>query len=112
MRTSMARRSSGLAAITDYIRRNPRAAAIAAFNLGLYAASLTRKGVRRSELKDLPSKLVELVPGMRDLVSLVPMMMGQEEPPRTKRKSRTRKPVSRSTKRKASPTEPRRRTAR
>ena len=64
----MARRSSGLAAITDYIRRNPRTAAIAAFNLGLYAASLTRKGVRRSELKDLPSKLVELVPGIRDLV--------------------------------------------
>ena len=61
----MARRSSGLAAITDYIRRNPRTAAIAAFNLGLYAASLTRKGVRRSDLKDLPSKLVELVPGMR-----------------------------------------------
>ena len=48
----MARRSSGLAAITDYIRRNPRTAAIAAFNLGLYAASLTRKGVRRSDLKD------------------------------------------------------------
>ena len=64
----MARQSSGLAAITDYIRRNPRTAAIAAFNLGLYAASLTRKGVRRSDLKDLPSKLAELVPGMRDLV--------------------------------------------
>ena len=108
----MARRSSGLAAITDYIRRNPRSAAIAAFNLGLYAASLTRKGVRRSELKDLPAKLVELVPGIRDLVSLVPMMMGQEEAPPTRRKSRTRKPASRSTKRKASPAEPRRRPAR
>jgi hypothetical protein len=108
----MARRSSGLAAITDYIRRNPRAAAIAAFNVGLYAASLTRKGVRRSELKDLPSKLVELVPGMRELVSLVPMMMDLEEPTPTRRKSRNRKPSSRSTKRKASPTEPRRRTAR
>lgn len=108
----MARQSSGLAAITDYIRRNPRTAAIAAFNLGLYAASLTRKGVRRSDLKDLPSKLVELVPGMRDLASLVPMMMDEEEPPRAKRKSRTRRPVSRSTKRKESPAEPRRRTAR
>jgi hypothetical protein len=108
----MARQGSGLAAITDYIRRNPRTAAIAAFNLGLYAASLTRKGVRRSDLKDLPSKLVELVPGMRDLVSLVPMMMDREEPPRTRRKSRTRKPVSRSTRRKESPAEPRRRTAR
>lgn len=94
----MARHSSGLAAINDYIRRNPRAAAIAAFNLGLYAASLTRKGVRRSELRDLPSKLVELVPGMRDLVGLVPMMMDQDEPPRPRRKSRTRKGASRSKK--------------
>ena len=108
----MARHSSGLAAITDYIRRHPREAAIAAFNLGLYAASLTRKGVRRSELKDLPSKLVELVPGMRDLVSLVPMMMDQEEPRRSRRKPRARKPVSRSNKRNESSTEPRRRPAR
>ena len=108
----MARHSSGLAALSDYIRRNPRTAAIAAFNLGLYAASLTRKGVRRSELKDLPSKLVELVPGMRELVSLVPMMMDQEEPPRPRRKSRTRKPASRSKKRNESPAEPRRRAAR
>ena len=93
----MARRSSGLAAITDYIRRNPRTAAIAAFNLGLYAASLTRKGIRRSDLRDFPSKLVELVPGMRDLISLVPMM-DEEEPPRATRKSRARKPASRATK--------------
>ena len=93
----MARRSSGLAAITDYIRRNPRTAAMAAFNLGLYAASLTRKGVRRSDLKDFPSKLLELVPGMRDLISLVPMM-DEDEPPRARRKSRPRKPASRPTK--------------
>jgi hypothetical protein len=107
----MARHSSAFAAITDYIRRNPRAAAIAAFNLGLYAASLTRKGVRRSDLKDLPSKLVELVPGMRDLISLVPMM-GEEERPRTKRKSRARRPAARSKTRKKSPAEPRQHTAR
>jgi len=108
----MARRSSGLAAITDYIRRNPRTAAIAAFNLGLYAASLTRKGVRGSELRDLPAKLAELVPGMRELVSLVPMMMDDDEPRRAPRKSRARKPRSRSTKRKDSPAEPHPRAAR
>jgi hypothetical protein len=107
----MARRSSGLAAITDYIRRNPRTAAIAAFNLGLYAASLTRKGVRRSDLRDFPLKLVELVPGMRDLISLVPMM-DEEEPPRTRRKSRARKPASRPTNGKKAPAEPRQRTGR
>ena len=106
----MARRSSGLAAITDYIRRNPRTAAIAAFNLGLYAASLTRKGIRRSDLKDFPYKLVELVPGMRDLISLVPMM--DDEEPRARRKSRARKPASRPTKAKKSPPEPRQRTGR
>ncbi len=105
----MARQSGGLAAITDYIRRNPRAAAVAAFNLGLDAASLTRRGVRRSDLKDLPSKLVEQVPGLRDLLSLVPMM-DEEEAPRAKRKSRARKPASRM--RKKSPAEPRQRTAR
>ena len=107
----MARQSGAFAAITDYIRRNPRAAAIAAFNLGLYAASLTRKGVRRSDLKDLPSKLVELVPGMRDLVSLVPMM-AEEEPPRARRKSGARKRTGRSATRKKAPPEPRQRTAR
>ena len=107
----MARQSGGLAAITDYIRRNPRTAAIAAFNLGLYAASLTRKGFRRSDLNDLPMKLVELVPGMRDLVSLVPMM-DDEAPPRARRKSRARRPASRATTRKKPPPEPRQRTAR
>jgi hypothetical protein len=107
----MARQSSGLAAITDYIRRNPRTAAIAAFNLGLYAASLTRKGVRRSDLRDLPSKLVELVPGMRDLVSLVPMM-DDDERPRARRKSRRRRAEPRPTMRKTSSPEPRPRTAR
>ena len=106
----MARRSSGLAAITEYIRRNPRTAAIAAFNLGLYAASLTRKGVRRSDLRDLPHKLVELVPGMRELISLVPIM--DEEEPRARRNSRARKPASRPTKAKKSPAEPRQRTGR
>ena len=83
----MARRSSGLAALTDYVRRNPRTAAIAAFNLGLYAATLTRKGVRRGELAELPAKLVDLVPSMRDLMSL----LGQEEEVPRKRSSNRRK---------------------
>ena len=106
----MARRSSGLAALTDYVRRNPRTAAIAAFNLGLYAASLTRKGFRRSDLRDLPYKLAELVPGMRELISLVPMM--DEAEPRATRKSRARKPASRAAKGKKSPAEPRQRAGR
>jgi hypothetical protein len=107
----MARQSNGLAAITDYIRRNPRTAAIAAFNLGLYAATLTRKGIRRSDLKDFPARLVELVPAMRDLVSLVPLM-DEDEPRRAPRKSRARRPASRATTRRKPSAEPRPRTAR
>jgi hypothetical protein len=79
----MARSMSSLSAITDFIRRNPRTSAIAAFNVGLYAASIARRGVRGKELAELPAKLVGLVPSMRDLMSL----LGEEEPaaPRTRR---------------------------
>jgi len=110
----MARQSSGLAAITDYIRRNPRTAAIAAFNIGLYAASLTRKGVRRSDLVDLSSRLAELIPGMRNIAGLLPMMlMDDDEPARpAKRKTRSRRPVSRSTTRNRTASELRPRAAR
>lgn len=99
----MARSKSGFALITDYVRRNPRTAAIAAFNLGLYAATLTKKGVRRSELTELPSKLADLVPSMRSLVSLMPLLGGTDEaPPRRKRRrAPARKAVRRTPKPKA-----------
>ena len=77
--------SSSLGAITDFIRRNPRTSAIAAFNLGLYAATIARKGVRRGELAELPAKLVDLVPSMRDLMSL----LGQEDEPQVPRNTRS-----------------------
>lgn len=57
--------------ITDYVRRNPRTSAMVAFNLGLYAAMAATQGLRRSDLKNLRGKLVELVPSMGDLTSLL-----------------------------------------
>src|SRR5262245_18366666 len=59
-----------LSAISDFVRRNPRTTAMAAFNLGLYAAMVARMGVRHGDLKEFPGKLVGLVPSMYDLLSL------------------------------------------
>jgi hypothetical protein len=60
-----------LAAITGFVRRNPRTSAIAAFNIGLYAATVARKNFPRSDIKELPGKLVSLVPSMQDLLGLL-----------------------------------------
>lgn len=71
----MPRNVRSLNAITDFVRRNPHTSAIAAFNLGLYAAAVARRGVRSRELAELPARLVGLVPSMRDLISL----LGEED---------------------------------
>ena len=59
--------------LTDYIRRNPKTSAVIAVNLGMYAATAT-KGIRKSELAELPSKLVELVPSIKDITAFVPAL--------------------------------------
>jgi hypothetical protein len=82
--------------LTDYVRRHPKTSAMIAFNLGLYAASAT-KGLRRSDLTELPSRLVELVPSMKDLA-------GHFSPPPVARKRRhraARKPAARRARRAA-----------
>lgn len=70
--------------ITDYVRRNPRTSAMVAFNLGLYAAMAATKGVKRSDLKKLPAKLVELVPSIKDLTDFLPAV---ERKPTARRKA-------------------------
>jgi hypothetical protein len=59
--------------LTDYIRRNPKTSAMIAFNLGMYAATAT-KSMRKSDLAELPAKLVELVPSMKDITGYVPAL--------------------------------------
>lgn len=75
-----------VALLTDYVRRNPKTSAMVAFNLGLYAAAATKRGIGKSDLTRLPSKLVELVPSMKDITSYVPLL---SEPPK-RRPARTR----------------------
>ena len=95
---AMARSVSGLNAITDFIRRNPRTSAIAAFNIGLYAATIARRGVKPGEFAELPARLVGLVPSMRDLMSL---LSDQDEVPPVKRRSTRGKTKKRATRRRS-----------
>jgi hypothetical protein len=88
--------------LTDYVRRNPRTSAMVAFNLGLYVAMAATKGLSRSDLAKLPGKLVALVPAMKDLTDLIPLM--SSPPPKSaprRAASRKSKPAGNRTRRKA-----------
>lgn len=70
----MARGNTVIGMLSDFIRRNPKTSATIAFNLGVYAAMATRKSIGRRDLKELPGRLVELVPSLDDIKSYAPML--------------------------------------
>jgi len=72
----MAKQGFMIGMLSKFIRRNPRTSAALAFNLGVYAALATKRGLAKSDMKHLPGKLIELVPSMKDISSYVPDLPG------------------------------------
>jgi hypothetical protein len=72
-------RKTWVGVLSDFVRNNPRTSAMIAFNLGVWAAQATRKGLGRADLADLPAKLAELLPSARTIGGYVPAMPGTEK---------------------------------
>jgi hypothetical protein len=103
----MARKNSWMNILSDFVRKNPRTSAMIAFNLGVYAAQATKKTLDRTDLKELPSKLVDLVPSMKDMSAYVPAALlpaAAESTPSRRRarvKTTTKVTTKRTTRRRA-----------
>ena len=72
-RKSNTKQSPLIGSLSDFIRRHPKTSATIAFNLGIYAALATKKGlskgISKSDLQRLPAKVAELVPDLPSLSS-------------------------------------------
>lgn len=89
-----------LAILADVIRRHPKTSATIAFNLGVFAAEAAKSRKLRNGVVDIPAKLIELVPSMKDIGAYVPMMSTAKTAPkrkaqRTAARKTTRKAVKR-----------------
>jgi hypothetical protein len=63
-------RKSWIGILSDFVRENPRTSAMIAFNLGVWAAQATRKGLRNAHLADVPGRLADYVPSMPSMKDL------------------------------------------
>lgn len=111
----MAKRVNWLSVLTEFVKDHPKTSATLAFNLGVFAGQSSKAlGGRAKTIgnsaADIPSKLVELVPSMKELGSYVPLIGDGKAKPRRKaaskakpkRKAAARKTAGRSKRRKAS----------
>jgi len=70
-------RKTWIGILSDFVRKNPRTSAMIAFNLGVWAAQATRKGLRNADVSDLPAKVADLMPSMpsmKDIGSFMPSL--------------------------------------
>lgn len=111
----MAKRVNWLSVLAEFVKDHPKTSATVAFNLGVFAAQSSKAlGGRARTIgnsaAEIPSKLVELVPSMKELGSYVPLIGNGKPKPRRrsasktqpKHKAATRKTASRTKRRKAS----------
>ena len=65
-----------LGILSTFVRDHPKTSAIVAFNLGLMAATASKKarGVKLSvsDMAEIPAKLIELVPSIKEIGALMP----------------------------------------
>src|SRR5690349_24850038 len=87
----MARHKTWVNILSDFVRDNPRTSAMIAFNLGVWAGQATQKKLGRTDLSELPSKLADMMPSMKEIGDYVPSLPSplKAKPPRR----RTRKPT-------------------
>ena len=90
-----ARQTNWLAIFSDFVRHHPKTSAAIAFNLGVVAARATKRGKRLSGMVEIPARLIELVPSVKDLGTYVPRLGktgGTAKPKR--RRAPARKPAT------------------
>lgn len=82
-----------LAILSDFVRHHPKASAAIAFNLGVVAARATKRGERLSGgMIEIPARLIELVPSVKDLGAYLPRLgksAGAAKPKRRRAPART-----------------------
>ena len=94
----MARNKTWVSILSDLVRDNPRTSAMIAFNLGVWAGQATQKKLGRTDFSELPAKLIEMMPSMKELGEYVPSMPSLPSPLKSKAPSRrsARKPAAKS----------------
>ena len=70
----MARHKTWINILSDFVRDNPRTSAMIAFNLGVWGGQATQKKLGRTDLSELPAKLADMMPSMRELGDYVPAL--------------------------------------
>ena len=99
----MAKGINWLSILSAFVKDHPKTSATIAFNLGVFAAQTAKRAKPLAGgVVEIPAKLIELVPSMKDLSNYVPMIGSTK--PATKR----RRPAARKTVRKVSRTTTRR----
>jgi hypothetical protein len=103
----MARHKTWVTILSDLVRDNPRTSAMIAFNLGVWAGQATQKRLGKTDLSELPAKLVDMMPSMREIGDYVPALPSplktiKDKPARRRaRRSAAKRTAKRRTKRKA-----------
>jgi hypothetical protein len=102
----MARHKTWVNMLSDLVRDNPRTSAMIAFNLGVWAGQATQKQLGKTDLSELPGKLVDMMPSMKEIGGYVPALPSpmktlKGKPARRTRKPATKRTAKRRTKRKA-----------
>jgi len=90
--------------LSDFVQKHPKTSAAVAFNLGIIAAKATKRAtMRRNGVTEIPAKLIELVPSMKDLGTYVPSIGRTKTKPRRApaRKASARKSTASVSRRKA-----------
>jgi hypothetical protein len=88
-----------LEVLSDFVQQHPKTSAAVAFNLGVIAAGATKRATTlRGGVTEIPAKLIELVPSMKDLGTYVPSIgtTTKVKPRRTPARKAARKTASRS----------------
>jgi hypothetical protein len=96
----MARHKTWINILSDFVRDNPRTSAMIAFNLGVWAGQATQKKLGRTDLSELPGKLADMMPSMKEIGDYVPALPSplKSKPPRRARKSATKLSAKRTAK--------------
>lgn len=90
------------ATLAEFVRKHPKTSATVAFNLGVLAANATKR-VRKAtpDISEIPAKLIEMVPSLKDLTSYLPASMGGRPAPKPRRRKKRRSVATRSVKRRS-----------
>jgi hypothetical protein len=94
----MARQKTWVGILSDLVRDNPRTSAMIAFNLGVWAGQATQKKLGRTDFSELPAKLMDMMPSMKEIGEYVPSMPSLPSPLKSKAsRVSARKPAAKST---------------